>query len=169
MTTFGYCWERRADAWWSDVFAEAHGPACAGVLTGDTADERLVFLGGNDGIVRVVDEDGTDDDGRIIAASVTLGPMRPRSGDRRARWGAWRVMLSQSYGGAVGVVYAGDEPDDDPGEPALTMTLVAGRTGQNRGKVRGNTIWLVLASGTLGQTWAFEEATAEVADAGRTR
>jgi hypothetical protein len=74
--TVNWFWDSRNDAWWPDVFGNTdHNPRAVHVYDGDSPDDRVLLMGGNDGYVRYSDPAALKDDGTAITSFVVMGPM----------------------------------------------------------------------------------------------
>lgn len=91
MATTHFVWEKRANAFWQDTFANTdHNPLCCCTFDGNDADDRMALIGSFDGYVRSVSSDALDDDGDSIESEVLLGPFLTNLGDS--------VMLREAQG-----------------------------------------------------------------------
>lgn len=74
--TINYVWDVRNEAWWPFAYAnDNHNPMSVRLLSGDRADDRRLLEYGQDGYVRMLDQDATSDDGEPIESFVYLGPL----------------------------------------------------------------------------------------------
>lgn len=73
--TTHYVWDVRNEAWWPFSYANnSHNPMAVHLMSGDSASERSLLEYGQDGYVRMLDQDATSDDGSAIVSYVYLGP-----------------------------------------------------------------------------------------------
>lgn len=76
LTTVNYVWDVRNEAWWPFVYAnDNYNPMSVRLLSGDRAEDRRLLEYGQDGYVRMLDQDATSDDGEPIESFVYLGPL----------------------------------------------------------------------------------------------
>jgi hypothetical protein len=74
-STTHYTWDVRNQAWWPTVFGNTnHNPFAVLLLSGYSATDRAVLMGGQDGYIRLFDPDAATDDGTAIDSYVYLGP-----------------------------------------------------------------------------------------------
>ena len=74
--TTNYVWDVRNEAWWPFTYANnSHNPMSVRLLSGDAAADRSLLEYGQDGYVRILDEDASTDDGDPIDSFVYLGPL----------------------------------------------------------------------------------------------
>lgn len=67
---------------WPQQFPAVAGPSAACLFFGDgNPNNRVILFGGFDGYIRSFNDNSLDDDGSTIAASVTMGPWQPYSGE----------------------------------------------------------------------------------------
>lgn len=71
-----FFWERRNNAWWTDVFTNTnHNPLCCVTFDGNLPGDRVPLIGSWDGYVRSIDPTATTDDGTAISSEVWIGPI----------------------------------------------------------------------------------------------
>lgn len=69
-------YETRTGAWWQDTFSNPnHNPLASCQFDGNNPNDRVVVIGSWDGVVRFLDRNAQNDDGRIIIGSVIIGPI----------------------------------------------------------------------------------------------
>lgn len=76
QTTIHYCVDPATNSFWEMTFVNPdHSPRAAILWDGPDPEDRCILLGGQDGYIRRLDPDATDDDGEVIESSVLLGPV----------------------------------------------------------------------------------------------
>lgn len=74
--TTHYTWDVRNEAWWPVVFENSlHNPMSTCLLSGDSENNRVLLMAGQDGYVRYFNPDAANDDGEAIDSFVLLGPL----------------------------------------------------------------------------------------------
>jgi hypothetical protein len=68
-------WDARGGGLWPQSLPNAQGPTCVLVLDEDSGTDRVVLLGGRDGIIRRLSKLAVNDDGTAITANCVLGPV----------------------------------------------------------------------------------------------
>jgi hypothetical protein len=79
-TTASYFYDTRNQAWWQDQIAINCLPGAMRTLSGDDPTSRAVYIVGQDGFVRFVNQLAVDDDGNIITSFVLYGPIQDPAG-----------------------------------------------------------------------------------------
>lgn len=74
--TTHYVWDVRNEAWWPlDYTNDDHNPFATHLMDGYDSADRVIYEGGQDGYLRLVDIDAGNDDGSGIESEVWLGPL----------------------------------------------------------------------------------------------
>ena len=165
----GWFWESKTGAWWEDDWSDAGvQPSCACVVDGDNSDDRMVLLGCEDGYLRYVDEDAEDDDTAYIDSRLRIGPLVPSGMDRQYRFSRPSIVLASDQDGCSFDLYASSVADS-LGDPWASGVASPGRSNFMSARTRGATASLRLRNNVLGERWSLEDATIEIAAAGRVR
>lgn len=164
---------------WKIQFTATNGPFSSCLYLSDNAPgNRAILLGGWDGYIRQTDTTALDDDGQLIACSVTLGPWHPSPeasllsattidlgelgpGAASSTWGATAYLASGPD--AFSVTEGGAHSST-----AIAITLDR-RQKTFRQRLRGGWFSLRLANGVDKTYFSFESATLEFKPAGRNR
>ncbi len=169
--TTHFFWEQRAQAWWTDVFANtSHNPLCVCVFDGNDPGDRRPLIGSWDGYVRSIDPDATDDDGTAIESSVILGPLlTPEFDDLLAK--DIQGVLGGSSGPVDYSVLVGPTAEMALSlDPVATGTWSAtggnGRNLTNAVRRNGHAIYVALAADA---PWAFEGCRIRLSGTGKVR
>lgn len=150
------------ESWWPMRYANSTTsllhPLCAAVFDKDQANDRILVIGGRDGVTRKLDPDATTDDGTSFSSHVVIGPVTNPPG---------KVMLNRlqpDHSGASWSVLTGDTPS-----LALAASEIGLGSPENGGwsrrRVRGNVLYLK-ASKTSG-VMSVDRVTAEIGSAAR--
>jgi len=70
-----YFYDARNDAFFQDQYYQAFNPVAVFQLDGDSSDDRVLVLGGEDGYIRYFSPLANDDDSHTIDSHVFLGPI----------------------------------------------------------------------------------------------
>ena len=159
-------WDKKHDFWARD-FSSTAGvqPSTAFIFDGDDPDDRTVFLGCEDGIIRKIDEDATNDGTQAIASSCVLGPYRVR-GEYETRMGRLVTTLASQQDGLRWEVYATDNPED-LGTLVRSGEFGPGRAKSQSAKCRGAYLYVRLANFSASQRWSLERVAAQLFNSGR--
>lgn len=163
-------WDRKRNAWWEDEFGDTTvQPTAALVIDGDTVDDRVMLVGGEDGAIRQFDESATDDDGFGIEARVLFGPIVPKQGEgKEVRFSHLAVTLASEQDGAIVQTYISDTADDK-GTAFSQDDMSPGRNPYLTRKVKGGYYWVQLLNANPHERWAFEGMSVRAYPAGRRR
>lgn len=157
-----FFWEYPRDngggnAYFRDTFTnEDHYPLVACTLDGNTANDRVVLIGSDDGYIRSFDPDATTDDGELIQSEVWLGPFLTKDFDEISLK-ALQAIMAKDSGAITYQIYVGRTPEE-----ALQSTALARGTGtwslsrnlsSLGGKISGHAIFIRLTSTNR---WALE-------------
>lgn len=170
--------ERRTKAWIPQKYGRSgstgNQPTAVAVYDGDSPNDRRILLAGEDRRIGYFDtsakgdRSGATNGSGAIYSYALIGPIVTREqNDRRSRLCHLEVTLASDRGGCNCEVYMSDVPDVIGGA-AWSGEL---QPGYNRVNVRarGRYIFLRLYNSESGRDWAFESASASIADAGRVR
>jgi hypothetical protein len=161
----GWAWCKRTGSWHQDAFSATDvQPTCAAVFDSDSADDRTLVVGCEDGYVRRIDRDARDDDGYRIASHVVFGPFTTGADHNRLR--NPKLTLASELDGARVELFSSDSPSE-MGVAQASMDLGPGQNPRMLAGVRGAYTWIRLSNGATGQAWAYESGSAEVYQAGR--
>jgi hypothetical protein len=147
-------------------------------LDGDTADDRTILIGGEDGRIR---QWGKDSDGAIpksdeqttsadiaIDSYILIGPLVNSPTEAAQQVTELDAVLSSSQNGCNFEIFSSDEPDV-LGTPAATGSFLAGRNDKRLIRTSGDHVFIRLRNAKVGECWAFEGASALVSYGGEVR
>ena len=173
-----YFWSQRTGGWFPVEFGTTAvtemQPTTVHVIDGDTAAERVMIFGTEDGRVLKWDPNASGDDGQPIDARVLIGPIAGSTGNFEARFKRPSVVLAQELGGCH-VKFFGSNTPETPEMPRDEIRVGAGRNMRLPIQTRGAYCWMQLRSATrttagipaLGERWAIESINVEAIPAGR--
>lgn len=171
-------WDSKNGGWWEDQFGStAEGtelqPCAVYVVDGDAASDRKLLIGGEDGRIRVWDEDQVDD--AVTTSSeypvrwkLVYGPLLPSNLDSEFRFRRFTAVLARDQGGCAYRFYAPDEADV-LGKVLHTGSLGPGRNNGSPARFRGANAYLQLSNATEGSRCSVEDLLIHAARAGRVR
>ncbi len=147
-------------------------------LDGDTADDRTILIGGEDGRIR---RWGKDSAGAIpksdeqttsadiaIDSYILIGPLVNHPTEAAQQITELDAVLSSSQNGCNFEIFSSDEPDA-LGDPAATGSFLAGRNDKRLIRTSGDHVFIRLRNAKEGECWAFEGASALVSYGGEVR
>jgi len=164
---------------WKAQFAATNGPFSSCLYLSDNSPgNRAVLLGGWDGYIRQTKTTALDDDGQLIACSVTFGPWHPSP--EASLLSATTIDMGELAAGASSTAFAatayiaaGPDAFSVTEGSAHSSTAVAisldRRQKTFRQRFRGGWFSLRLANGVSSTYFSFESATLEFKPAGRNR
>lgn len=115
--TTHFFYETRTGAWWTDVFSNPnHNPLATCQFDGNNPNDRVVCIGAWDGVVRYLDRNAQNDDGRIIQGNVIIGPVRTDQLDVMMLKNIQMVLGADSGAVQYSILYG------DTAEAALAQT-----------------------------------------------
>ena len=124
--TTHYMWHKPSRGWFPASFAAAGTQfTCATALEADTAADRLILLGCEDGYVRKQDPTMRTDDGLRMETRCLVGPIAPETSDREFMCRALQAVLDAESDGCYYQTFVSDIPNL-PTIPVLTGTLRPG-------------------------------------------
>jgi len=162
--TTHYFWSVRTKAWCPITFANKKvSPFAAYVFDGDAPGDRVMFLGGNDGYLRLMERDAVTDDGHVISSHVMIGPIVTKT-QSVLLLRDLQATLGVGSGGVSWKVYYGDSPEDalSCGSP-LSGTWTSGRN-RNMEVQRAAHAFYIKISST--NRWMLEAIVARAIDRG---
>ncbi len=163
-----FFWERKTNAWHPDKFGSVEiEPTAACVFDGDLPEDRTLWIGGADGVVRRWDRSAVTDDGVNIDSYVTMFPVGPKLDGREYRFRRLSCVLSKNEGGATFEGFA-SQAQDDIGDPIANGVLDPGRNESQPFLARGAFVGLRLRNSGA-EAWGFESASVRFVQAGRER
>jgi len=175
-----FVYEARTGAFFQDEFGSANPqiagstkvqPTAAYVLDGDDPDDRTILIGCEDGYVRKWDplarNDGDIASTSTIDSQVTFGPIR-LSEEVEARLTAMNLLLAKEQQGCRLQLFVSDTPDS-LGIPVWTGDFAPGRNDWRYLRGRGRYLWIRMRNSLFDTRWAFENLTARIERAGRSR
>jgi len=164
-----FFWERKTGAWFEDEFGHTTvQPTAVTALDGDSAKDRALIIGGEDGVLRRWTEASYSDDGHAIDSRVLIGPIVKPETDIEFRVDRLEAVLASSQGGGNFEII----PTDDPsvvGDPYTSGQLSSGRNPVIRARARGAAIYVRLSNSSVSERWALEDLAIHGAGAGRRR
>jgi hypothetical protein len=155
--TFNWVYDIRNQAWWQDQFSNAVlNPTAVHLMDGDSPDDRVVLLGGQDGYIRFIDRTAESDDGEVISSYVILGPIPSASQKLRLR--EIRTVLGMTSDPVTFELFVGSavEAAFDSAEPFLQATIYPGRSPALRSGAVAQAIYIKLSNETLNESWQYE-------------
>ena len=157
-----YFFDVRKEAWWPlDFHNTNHAPRAVHLFDGPDPFDRVVLFGGQDGYVRQIDRDSSDDDGVSINSFVVLGPFTA------TLLMELQVTLSQGSGNVNWTMIEADELEEALGEsPSSAGSFVAGRNRSQWPRTYLNAGYLRLSSS---ESWALERMVVTLQEASATR
>lgn len=164
--------------WWEDQFGStALGtelqPTSVLVVDGDTASDRKLLFGCEDGRVRVWDETRVDD--RLTSSTdypivwkLVLGPILPANQPIEYKFRRFTAVLASDQSGC-GYKFSGQDHGDTVGPTLYSGSLNAGRNASSPAIIRASNMYLTLTNSMLGQRCAVESMLIHAAPAGRVK
>lgn len=166
--TFNFAYDLRNDAFWIDQFSDAsHNATAVHQMDGDDPNDRVVLVGGQDGVIRFLDLNAEDDDGIAIASYVILGPIQANSG--RIRLKELRPVLGMNSDPVTLELYVGNSVEEafNVDEPMLQATIYPGRGPAIRSGAVGQSLFLKLSNQSIKESWQYESIYAWFEGVGR--
>jgi hypothetical protein len=166
--TTNYFYDVRNQSWWPDKFATAaQNPVSVHLFDGDTAADRTVLLGGQDGYVRKFDYTsfGKSDDGVAIDSYVFLGPIQLKNRPKLMLTDLKAAMATGSSDVDFTVYSAETAELAEGATSAVTRFTGAWSAGRNKAERRravGHDIYVKIRNDDAGEGWAFEFLGVEV-------
>lgn len=168
-STTNWAYDIRNNAFWKDQFSNAsHNATAVHQMDGDSPDDRVVILGGQDGAIRFLDKDAEDDDGIAISSYVILGPIQSNSG--RIRLKELRPVLGLNSDPVTMEMFVGNSAEEafNVDEPMLEATIYPGRGPAIRSGAVGQCLFLKLSNKSIKESWQYESIHAWFDPLGRT-
>ena len=166
--TTNYFYDVRNQSWWPDKFATAdHNPVSVYLFDGDTAADRTVLLGGQDGYIRKFDYTtyGKSDDGVAIDSLIFLGPIQLKNRPKLMLTELKAAMASGSDDVDF-TVYSAETAELAEGATSavtrFTGAWSAGRNKSERRRAVGHDIYVKIRNDDASEGWAFEFLGVEV-------
>lgn len=167
----GWFWERATNAWWPDEYGylsnQTVQPTAAIVLDGDLPNDRRLVFGCEDGYMRLWDELALSDDGLIVDARATIGPLVGKEADSQVRYMDPEIVLANDQQGARVHFFGADVPDV-PGLPVQSFTVQPGLNLPSF-RLTAGYVWMQIRGALAGSRFAFEHAKIQAVSAGRKR
>jgi hypothetical protein len=159
-----WCWDRRQNAWFKDVFGLA-GAAPTATMTLDAEDpaDRVVLLGGQDGKLRQWDLTAKDDDGSLMQSQVLIGPLQDPKGLSKFRLEELHAVLTSASDDINYSVLLGESAQQAQSASANhTGVWSAGRNTADTRRTQGHAIYLKLEDSSAADpydanSWALED------------
>lgn len=166
--TTNYVFDVRHRAFWPESFATAtQNPVCVHVLDGDSVNDRVILLGGQDGYVRKIDHAADDDDGSAIASHVFIGPIQQPTSEE-FRLDELRIDLDAQSSDITYSIHDGDTAEEAQGASArFSGTWTSAKQYSERRRASGRAMYLKLLNATVDRKWQFEQANAVIKPVGR--
>ncbi len=163
-------WEWRSNSWFKDVFSNPnHNPLCACQFDGNNPEDRVVLIGSWDGVVRYLDPNAQNDDGRIIQSSVLIGPMQSSQFATLDEFLLTEIqgILGNDSGLVTWNILLGDTPEQALLNPVqATGTFSGGRNPTALVRRASHAIYIQLTSEV---PWRMEQIRAIIRVSGRIR
>lgn len=175
-----YFWSQRTGGWFPIEMGTnsytAIQPTAVHVIDGDTAAERVMLIGTEDGRVLKWNPDWAWDDNQPIYRKVLVGPLAGPSGNFEARFRRPIVVMARELGGANIKLLASTTPET-PVMPRTGVFVGPGRNLRLPIGAKGAWCWLEVSSASrygagvpsLSETWAIESLSIDAVAAGRAR
>jgi hypothetical protein len=166
--TINWCYDIRNQAFWQDSFSNLnHNPSSVHLMDGDNPNDRVVLLGGQDGIIRQLDYTAESDDGTAINSYVLIGPLGSAGGKLRLR--ELRTVLGMNSDPVTLELYSGNSAEDAflSAEPRFARTIYPGRSPAIRSGAVAQNMYLKLSNSVLNESWQFEAIWAWLEGTGR--
>lgn len=165
-----YAYDVRSEAFWPIVFADNdYNPVAVHVLDGDSSSDRVTVIGSEDGYIRAIDYDGTDDDTSAIASHIQFGPIQGENLERFILRETQVVTATGSSDVTFSVRVGKDAQTANSASDLFTRTISAGRNRSIRQGGTGAALYCRLSNSTSSETWAFESMHYALQPTGRTR
>lgn len=170
-------WDSKNGGWWEDQFGDALNtepqPCSVFVLDGDQASDRRLLIGGEDGRIRVWNENKLHDEltastNQPIKWKLVLGPLLPSNIDREFRFRRFTAVLARDTNGCAYRFYAPDEADT-LGAVLHSGQLRPGRNTSAQARFRGPNAYLQLSNMQTSSRTAIESLLIHAAPCGRVR
>ncbi len=164
-------YETRTGSWFTMGFKNKnHNPLCCCTLDGNRPDDRVVAIGGWDGIVRVIDPTATRDDGYDIESEVVIGPFVTDNLDE-LKLIDMQAVLAMDSDPVTFEVFVGETAEEAlRSDPVLTGTgedgWTEGRNYNTHVNLAGYCIYLKISSN---KAWAMESVRLRLAAQGKIR
>jgi hypothetical protein len=168
-----YVWERTSDSMipHEDSFGTSSSfavqPTCAKSIEGDTAAERVLLYGTEDGHVMVFDESAKSE-GPVALDSQVLLQITPKAAGKRFMFRRLKVALAQDGNGCNFEAF-GSSIAEQIGVRHVNGTLEPGPNPTKLIRLTGRNCFLRLRNAALGESWAFEEGAVEAEIVGNDR
>lgn len=156
--TTNYFYDIRGNSWWPDKFTTAgQNPTAVHIYDGDTASDRTVILGGQDGYLRVFDYTPVkNDDGVAIDSYVWLGPIQLQNRPKLMLTELKPTIATGSDDVTFNVHSAETAEGAKAGSSKFNGDWVAGRNKSERRRTVGHDIFIKLSNNTVNEDWAYE-------------
>lgn len=175
-------WEQKPDAFAKDLFGTSVytnvQPTAVSVIDGDSFDDRVLLVGGEDGHVRQWDSDARSDDTRTdlttkipIDSFLTIFPIQPPAELARGmetQFHGLTVVLGDREAGCRYELFSSDEPDSF-GISRKAGNLGPGRNAPRWDKVVGAYCGLRLRNASAEERWSWERGYIQAIPAGAVR
>jgi len=169
-------WDAKQDGWWPDKYGTTSAtevqPTAVLLMDGDAQADRRILLGGEDGRVRVWDEDQVADEGAsedlAVNFEVVYGPLMPGNREREYSFSKLTAVLASDQSGAGYRVYASDFADK-LGLPVARGSFQPGRNNGEAARWRGPNAFISISNTRSGQRCAIEDLQVTVSERGRVR
>lgn len=164
-------WTGPRGGWWEDQFGKTGStdvqPTSVYLFDGDAQSDRVILMGGEDGRIRIWDEDAVDDDTEAIAWEIEYGPFVAGDRGREYMFDRLTAVLARDQQGAQYQCFAGEHPDDIE-LPVATGTFDPGRNPAEGVRWRGANAWMRISNSMPGQRCSIERLEVSVSVRGRT-
>lgn len=155
-------YDMRGGGWWPDVFANTnYNPIAVKLFDGDSPDDRVLLLGGEDGKIRYFDRDVSQDDGNNFISQVTLGPLVGQEVRNNMIVAGVQTMTDVNGAQVKIEVLSGDTPEEALQSEAATFvgehTMETGLSQTVNPRKRGYYNYIKLGTNAAATSWGLED------------
>ena len=175
-------YEARADAWHKDRYGakatDLIQPTATVRIDGDVYDDRTLMLGCEDGRFRTYARDASGNVPKsdqkttvqdiAIDSYVLMGPLVQNPVVNTVQISELSALLSSSQHGCRFEIFSTDDPEQ-LGSAVASGKFDAGRNDSRLIRANGEHVYLRMRNASLGESWAFEGASASIAYGGHVR
>lgn len=160
-----WTWERKTDSWHEDTFARlgvtTYQPTTIYVADGDSADDRKLLYGCEDGRIRAFSKTATSDDGNPIDSFALIGPLAGGDEESEGMFTDFELVTSALQQGPYWSLYTSPTADRPMHAVARGLAL-PGRAQRILARARGANVWFGIGLADKTARWSFESLSARV-------